>query len=248
MSSVPIVDEYGNASSLNINSDTGELKVSTAREKIESRNQRFYPCNAGNTAIPLGQYDKAIFDLGTEFKDNGGLSPSKFQYWPTSLGDNLYIDVASIDPNATHFSVAINIGRNITGNAFPSANPFIIGINKLPEGAALDKVGTLPNKFTDDFYNLGCIINEAFVEVQYEVGNGLNGASILTAVADNSSPSAENPSGLDNDATGSIAPSGPRIWKLSTSLIPINYSHYVVGMINTGTRAFRGRCIFSVVS
>lgn len=246
MSSVPIVDEFGSAASLNINSDTGELKVSTAREKIESRNQRFYPCDAGNTNIPLGQYDKAIFDAGTEIHDNGGISPSKFQYWPTPLGDKLYIDVASIDPNATHFSVAINIGRDITGNAFPSANPFIIGINKLPEGAALDKVGTLPNKFTDDFYNLGCIINEAFVDIQYEVGNGLNGSSILTAVADNSS-SATNPSGLDNDDS-TLAPSGPRVWKLSTSLIPINFSHYVVGIINTGTSPFRARCIFSVVS
>jgi len=243
-----VIDEFGNASTLNINSETGELKVSTAREKIESRNQRFYPCVVDR--VPLGQYDKTTFDSGDEFKDNGGISPSKFKYWPTSLGDKLYIDVADIDVNATHFSVSINIGRDITGNAFPSANPMVIGFNKIPEGAALDKVGTLPTKFSDDFYNLGCIINEAFVETGHLTGNGLGGASILTAVANNDGGStATNPNGLDNDqGDGGVAPSGPRVWKLSTSLIPINFSHYVVAMVNTGTKPFRARCIFSVVS
>lgn len=240
-----VIDEYGSAATLNINSETGELKVATAREKIDSRNQRYFPCVTNR--VPLGQYDKTTFDSGDEFKNNAGVSPSKFKYWPTSLGDKLYIDVEEIDPNATHFTVSINIGRDITGNAFPSANPMVIGFNKIPEGAALDKVGTLPTKFSDDFYNLGCIINEAFIDINFGVGNGLNGSSILTAVADNSS-SATNPSGLDNDATGSAAPSGPRVWKLSTSLIPINFSHYVVAMVNTGTADFRARCIFSVVS
>ena len=225
-----VFDEFGNARGLNIKSDTGELLVSSAREQINSRTQAFFPCNTSDINN-IGVYNKAIFDAGTDVPPSTNVNPNKWRYYPTGLQDGIYIDVNKLDKNATHFSVAINCNRDRTNNPYPEIAAVVIGNDRLP-------TGVLPTKFTADYYNTGSIINEAFVDSRSLDGT-MDGGAILVAVAQ---------SGGETVPTGLLDGTGPRIWKLSTSLIPINYQYYTIGIINFGTLDINVRSIFSVVS
>ncbi len=225
-----VIDEFGNATTLNIKSDTGELKVSSARDKIDSRSQLFFPCDTSDINN-IGVYNKSIFDAGTTVPQSTQVNPNKWRYYPTGLQDSIYIDVNKLDPNASHFSVAINCNRDVANNPYPKIAAVVIGNDRLP-------TGSLPTKFTADYYNTGSIINEAFQDSRSLDGTMDDGA-ILVAVAQ---------SGGEDTPTGLLDGSGPRIWKIATSLIPINYQYYTIGIINFGTSDVLVRSIFSVVS
>ncbi len=225
-----VADEFGNARSLNIKSDTGELLVSSAREQINSRTQAFFPCDTSDINN-IGVYNKAIFDAGTDVPSSTDLNPNKWRYYPTGTQDGIYIDVNKLDPNATHFTCSINCNRDRTNNPYPKIAAVVIGNDRLP-------TGSLPTKFTDDYYNTGAIINEAFQDSRTLNGTMDDGA-ILVAVAQG---------GGETNPTGLLDGTGPRIWKLSTSLIPINYQYYTIGIINFGGLPINVRSIFSVVS
>jgi len=225
-----VINEFGNAATLNIKSDTGELLVSSAREQINSRTQAFFPCDTSDINN-IGVYNKAIFDAGTTVPQSTTANPNKWRYYPTKDQDGIYIDVNKLDPNATHFSVAINCNRDIANNPYPKIAAVVIGNDRLP-------TGVLPTKFTADYYNTGQIINEAFVDSRSLDGTMDDGA-ILVAVAQG---------GGEDEPTGLTDGTGPRIWKISTSLIPINFQYYTIGIINLGTADILVRSIFSVVS
>ena len=227
-----VADEFGNARGLNIKSDTGELLVSTAREQINSRTQAFFPCDTSDINN-IGVYNKTIFDTGSVVPNSGTTNPNKFTYYPTSSQDGIYIDVNKLDPNATHFTCSINISRNAAANAYPKIAAVVIGNDRLP-------TGVLPTKFTADYYNTGTIINEAFQDSRVLNGTMDDGA-FLVAVANNSSTTV--PDGLHTSGAG-----GSRIWKISSSLIPINFQYYSIGVINFGDADVTIRAIFSVVS
>ena len=247
-----VVDSFGKESALLVNSFNGALVTEGAREKIENYHTAYFPSRDND-----GEYDSNLYNNGISMP-TAPVNKNEFVYFPndkdgnawvsdTLTNDKFFVDMSSIKfRNCSHISIHVNVSNfdnSLTGIG-PKAYCVLLGFNDRPgpnlpptHPYFLDTDGT-------DFYNLGCLVKEAFVETKSN--ETATGGMYLTGVASNVSSAA----GETNPIGGPNA-NGIRIWKLGSAVVPIQFKYYTLGVANFGANTggiFISRCQFSGVS
>tara|TARA_R110002074_G_scaffold169328_1_gene331030 strand:- start:609 stop:1349 length:741 start_codon:yes stop_codon:yes gene_type:complete len=243
-----VVDKFGNASSLLVNAFNGALITEGSREKIEDYHTAYYPSTNN-----LGEYTQSVFQNGID-QPTATVNKNSFVYYPNVIGTatvngstpnrQTYVDMSSAKfRNCSHLSVHINSNNftTSTNGGGPKAYPVLIGWNDVP-GTTEPPIHPYFNALdtTGEFYNLGCLVHEAFDDS--EATTSAEGGMFLTAVATNDSETAPQ-GGPDGNNT--------RIWKVSSRIIPIQFKYYALGIANfgaAGTGNFKTRVQFTGVS
>jgi len=247
-----VVDGFGNKSSLLVNAFNGALITEGSREKIESYHTAYYPSINNN-----GDYDRTTYNNGVD-APTGSVNKNQFVYYPNDHDGNSWIDAntpnkdyyvdmsSSKFKNCSHISIHANVSNfdNSLNGTGPKAYCVLIGFNDRPGTTEPPIHPYFDENDGTDFYNLGCLIHEAFTET--EANEPADGGMYLTAVASNNS----NNNGQTAPVGGPNA-NGIRVWKLGSAVVPIQFKYYVLGIANFGDNVsgeFVSRIQFAGVS